>query len=231
MTKKPRLKRGTLLSQCLTGKSLWSTQWNPTWRPSLVSRPCCKVRMMLVIVSSAGKVSFKLWLRWQGVTTYYTRYGYACWIWNCCACQHFINCTKRICPLPSNKRTTEMEQLVSSGRNYLSLSMPALFWNHYDNQSICIETLYNIWGFAWWKSVSSRFTVTPCVILTIAKLRYRFWKEPNRTTRDSRDTTVEIRVVRLGSFQNLYLSFAIVEITHGVTANRDDIETLMWNFN
>ena len=33
--------------------------------------------------------------------------------------------------------------------------------------------------------------------------------------------TVEIRVVRLGSFQNLYLSFAIVEITHGVTANRD----------
>ena len=33
--------------------------------------------------------------------------------------------------------------------------------------------------------------------------------------------TVEIRVVRLGSFQNLYLSF-IVEITHGVTANRDD---------
>ena len=34
--------------------------------------------------------------------------------------------------------------------------------------------------------------------------------------------TVEIRVVRLGSFQNLYLSFAIVEITHGVTANRDD---------
>ena len=35
--------------------------------------------------------------------------------------------------------------------------------------------------------------------------------------------TVEIRVVRLGSFQNLFLSFAIVEITHGVTANRDDI--------
>ena len=31
-----------------------------------------------------------------------------------------------------------------------------------------------------------------------------------------------MRVVRLGSFQNLYLSFAIVEITHGVTANRDD---------
>ena len=30
--------------------------------------------------------------------------------------------------------------------------------------------------------------------------------------------TVEIRVVRLGSFQNLYLSFAIVEITHGVNA-------------
>ena len=29
-------------------------------------------------------------------------------------------------------------------------------------------------------------------------------------------------LVRLGSFQNLYLSFAIVEITHGVTANRDD---------
>ena len=28
--------------------------------------------------------------------------------------------------------------------------------------------------------------------------------------------------MRLGSFQNLYLSFAIVEITHGVTANRDD---------
>ena len=36
--------------------------------------------------------------------------------------------------------------------------------------------------------------------------------------------TVEIRVVRLGSFQNLYLSFAIVEITHGVTANRDDTQ-------
>ena len=36
--------------------------------------------------------------------------------------------------------------------------------------------------------------------------------------------TVEIRVVRLGSFQNLYLSFAIVEITHGVTANRDDTD-------
>ena len=35
---------------------------------------------------------------------------------------------------------------------------------------------------------------------------------------------VEIRVVRLGSFQNLYLSFAIVEITHGVTANRDDTD-------
>ena len=31
-------------------------------------------------------------------------------------------------------------------------------------------------------------------------------------------------VVRLGSFQNLYLSFAIVEITHGVTANRDDTD-------
>ena len=42
-----------------------------------------------------------------------------------------------------------------------------------------------IWGFAWWKSVSSRFAVTPCVISTIAKLRYRFWKEPNRTTRIS----------------------------------------------
>ena len=41
---------------------------------------------------------------------------------------------------------------------------------------------YKIWGFAWWKSVSSRFAVTPCVISTIAKLRYRFWKEPNRTT-------------------------------------------------
>ena len=38
--------------------------------------------------------------------------------------------------------------------------------------------------------------------------------------------TVEIRVVRLGSFQNLYLSFAIVEITHGVTANRDDNKTM-----
>ena len=36
--------------------------------------------------------------------------------------------------------------------------------------------------------------------------------------------TVEIRVVRLGSFQSLYLSFAIVEITHGVTANRDDTD-------
>ena len=36
--------------------------------------------------------------------------------------------------------------------------------------------------------------------------------------------TIEIRVVRLGSFQNLYLSFAIVEITHGVTANRDDTD-------
>ena len=34
---------------------------------------------------------------------------------------------------------------------------------------------------------------------------------------------IEVQVVRLGSFQNLYLSFAIVEITHGVTANRDDI--------
>ena len=42
---------------------------------------------------------------------------------------------------------------------------------------------FKIWGFAWWKSVSSRFAVTPCVISTIAKLRYRFWKEPNRTTR------------------------------------------------
>ena len=30
--------------------------------------------------------------------------------------------------------------------------------------------------------------------------------------------------MRLGSFQNLYLSFAIVEITHGVTANRDDTD-------
>ena len=34
---------------------------------------------------------------------------------------------------------------------------------------------------------------------------------------------IHVRVVRLGSFQNLYLSFAIVEITHGVTANRDDV--------
>ena len=33
--------------------------------------------------------------------------------------------------------------------------------------------------------LSSRFAVTPCVISTIAKLRYRFWKEPNRTTRRS----------------------------------------------
>ena len=33
--------------------------------------------------------------------------------------------------------------------------------------------------------VSSRFAVTPCVISTIAKLRYRFSKEPNRTTRIS----------------------------------------------
>ena len=33
--------------------------------------------------------------------------------------------------------------------------------------------------------ISSRFAVTPCVISTIAKLRYRFWKEPNRTTRIS----------------------------------------------
>ena len=51
----------------------------------------------------------------------------------------------------------------------------------------CVANLkYNkIWGFAWWKSVSSRFAVTPCVISTIAKLRYRFWKEPNRTTRIS----------------------------------------------
>ena len=48
-----------------------------------------------------------------------------------------------------------------------------------------IGLIYKIWGFAWWKSVSSRFAVTPCVISTIAKLRYRFWKEPNRTTRIS----------------------------------------------
>ena len=34
----------------------------------------------------------------------------------------------------------------------------------------------------------------------------------------------KLQVVRLGSFQNLYLSFAIVEITHGVTANRDDTD-------
>ena len=33
--------------------------------------------------------------------------------------------------------------------------------------------------------LSSRFAVTPCVISTFAKLRYRFWKEPNRTTRIS----------------------------------------------
>ena len=39
---------------------------------------------------------------------------------------------------------------------------------------------------------------------------------------------VEIRVVRLGSFQNLYLSFAIVEITHGVTANRDDVDIMIF---
>ena len=44
--------------------------------------------------------------------------------------------------------------------------------------------------------------------------------EPYFSLSDSRDTIS--RVVRLGSFQNLYLSFAIVEITHGVTANRDD---------
>ena len=31
--------------------------------------------------------------------------------------------------------------------------------------------------------------------------------------------------MRLGSFQNLYLSFAIVEITHGVTANRENYYT------
>ena len=43
--------------------------------------------------------------------------------------------------------------------------------------------------------------------------------------------TVEIRVVRLGSFQNLYLGFAIVEITHGVTANRDDIFVFTYYFN
>ena len=59
--------------------------------------------------------------------------------------------------------------------------------------------------------LSSRFAVTPCVISTIAK-------------HISHLATVEIRVVRLGSFQNLYLSFAIVEITHGVTANRDDTD-------
>ena len=46
------------------------------------------------------------------------------------------------------------------------------------------------------------------------------WFSPNHI---SHLATVEIRVVRLGSFQNLYLSFAKVEITHGVTANRDDI--------
>ena len=42
--------------------------------------------------------------------------------------------------------------------------------------------------------------------------------------------TVEVRVVRLGSFQNLYLSFAMVEITHGVTANRDDINSHLSTF-
>ena len=47
------------------------------------------------------------------------------------------------------------------------------------------------------------------------------WKWMNHI---SHLATVEIRVVRLGSFQNLYLSFAIVEITHGVTANRDDTD-------
>ena len=53
------------------------------------------------------------------------------------------------------------------------------------NWTMLYEYCYKIWGFAWWKSVSSRFAVTPCVISTIAKLRYRFWKEPNRTTRIS----------------------------------------------
>ena len=52
--------------------------------------------------------------------------------------------------------------------------------------------MYKIWGFAWWKSVSSRFAVTPCVVSTIAKLRYRFWKEPNRTTHISTAAKWEI---------------------------------------
>ena len=43
--------------------------------------------------------------------------------------------------------------------------------------------------------------------------------EPYFSLSDSRDTSCAIRF-----FQNLYLSFAIVEITHGVTANRDDTD-------
>ena len=57
----------------------------------------------------------------------------------------------------------------------------------------CLKQISRIWYvglclvciFVNMYSVSSRFAVTPCVISSIAKLRYRFWKEPNRTTRIS----------------------------------------------
>ena len=91
--------------------------------------------------------------------------------------------------------------LYNARRKYVLLwSNIERYWEAKDS-NLMLTFCFKIWGFAWWKSVKSP------------------WFSLNHI---SHLATVEIRVVRLGSFQNLYLSFAIVEITHGVTANRDD---------
>ena len=103
----------------------------------------------------------------------------------------FIHCTsgeltKLRQMLTSTHRTFKLAQIICC--EFMTSKIHLEVWRI--RKSICHNSFentreYMIWGFAWWKSVSSRFAVTPCIISTIAKLRYRFWKEPHRTTRIS----------------------------------------------
>ena len=90
--------------------------------------------------------------------------------------------------------------------------------------------LYKIWGFAWWKSVSSRFAVTPCVISTRevpmvlpepyfslsnswdTSCAIRFFSEPVPQLRDTWDNTWCYRKPRR---YNNYVTILLCKICHG----------------
>ena len=97
--------------------------------------------------------------------------------------------------LPCCDVSSDHRQTPTPSHLHLQLTFKINEYRYADDCCACDYTLGNnlfwryedfwiqVWFYHKVLNISSRFAVTPCVISTIAKLRYRFWKEPNRTTR------------------------------------------------